>query len=232
MTLTPKDIQDKNFHLQMRGYDRDEVDHFLDQIITDYSKEVEHNAKLQQQLKNSQQQLQEYEQQVSYFNELQNTVNESIIVAQNAADQVKGQAHLQAQTLMKQTRLKVQQMVSEAITHSRQLIEKAETEAQTLVQQTQLMHGQVQTDYANLEKVIQAQQQVLATTPWKELLAEHDQTAAKKITKKAQDYLDDLDRLATEVQGSVHESNTLKGNHQKVIDKEDQSKDNQKHSSN
>ena len=34
--LTNKDILDKNFKTAMRGYNQEEVDHFLDSIIQDY----------------------------------------------------------------------------------------------------------------------------------------------------------------------------------------------------
>ena len=34
--LTTKDILDKNFKTAMRGYNQEEVDHFLDSIIQDY----------------------------------------------------------------------------------------------------------------------------------------------------------------------------------------------------
>jgi len=42
MVLTPKDIQDKNFRSQIRGYDRNQVDGFLDQIIQDYSQQFDY----------------------------------------------------------------------------------------------------------------------------------------------------------------------------------------------
>ena len=36
MALTPMDIHNKDFPVKMRGYDQDEVNDYLDQIIKDY----------------------------------------------------------------------------------------------------------------------------------------------------------------------------------------------------
>lgn len=36
MPLTPVDIHNKEFSKRMSGYDRDEVNEFLDQVIKDY----------------------------------------------------------------------------------------------------------------------------------------------------------------------------------------------------
>ncbi|TCS83350.1 DivIVA domain-containing protein [Tepidibacillus fermentans] len=51
--LTPDDIFEKEFKRSMRGYDIDEVNEFLDQVIQDYAKLIEEN----QHLKKENQQL-------------------------------------------------------------------------------------------------------------------------------------------------------------------------------
>ena len=44
--IRPEDIQSKEFEIKMRGYDRDEVDDFLDAIIEDMSTLYEDNTEL------------------------------------------------------------------------------------------------------------------------------------------------------------------------------------------
>ena len=54
--LTPEDIFEKEFKKSMRGYDIDEVNEFLDQIIQDYGRLLEENKSVKkelQQLKSS-----------------------------------------------------------------------------------------------------------------------------------------------------------------------------------
>jgi len=48
--LTPKDIYEKEFKRALRGYDENEVNEFLDQIINDYSKILEENKELKEEI--------------------------------------------------------------------------------------------------------------------------------------------------------------------------------------
>ncbi|SMO49756.1 DivIVA domain-containing protein [Melghirimyces algeriensis] len=50
MRVTPEDIFKKEFKKSMRGYDVDEVNEFLDQIIQSYEEVLEENKELKQQL--------------------------------------------------------------------------------------------------------------------------------------------------------------------------------------
>lgn len=47
VSLTPKDIVNKNFKPKMRGYDPTDVDEFLDLVIQDYEKFTKENQRLQ-----------------------------------------------------------------------------------------------------------------------------------------------------------------------------------------
>lgn len=49
--IRPSDIQSKEFEIKMRGYDRDEVDDFLDEIIDDMKILYKDNADLTNELK-------------------------------------------------------------------------------------------------------------------------------------------------------------------------------------
>lgn len=54
--LTPEEIFEKEFKRSLRGYDIDEVNEFLDQIINDFSRLLDENKALKKenlQLKNS-----------------------------------------------------------------------------------------------------------------------------------------------------------------------------------
>ena len=101
MALTPLDIHNKEFDVKLRGYDKDEVNDFLDQVIKDYEAVLKENDHLTESLKQSQEKL-------KYFNDLKDSLNQSIIVAQEAADKVKAnsqrEAEIKAKTLLtKQT---------------------------------------------------------------------------------------------------------------------------------
>lgn len=51
--LNPREIADKNFDIRLRGFDRDQVNEFLDEIIKDYEnyiQEVDHLTRENQRL--------------------------------------------------------------------------------------------------------------------------------------------------------------------------------------
>ncbi len=82
MPLTPLDIHNKEFGRRLRGYDEDEVNEFLDQVIKDYESIIRENKELQNQVLALQEKL-------NHFANIEETLSKTIIVAQEAADEVK-----------------------------------------------------------------------------------------------------------------------------------------------
>ncbi len=89
MALSPLDIHDKEFNVRMRGYDQDQVNEFLSQIIKDYSALIKENERLNKSLSDAQEK-------VKYFSDMKDALNQSILVAQEAADKVKRNAEGEA----------------------------------------------------------------------------------------------------------------------------------------
>ena len=50
MKLTPVDITNKEFRKMLRGYDPEEVDEFLDQIVEDYEELFKENSLLKEKI--------------------------------------------------------------------------------------------------------------------------------------------------------------------------------------
>lgn len=81
MPLTPLEIHNKEFSTKMRGYDQDEVNEFLDQVIRDYELVMRQNKEIEDELAITNKKLSNYE-------EMQESLNRSILVAQDAADRL------------------------------------------------------------------------------------------------------------------------------------------------
>lgn len=81
MPLTPLEIHNKEFSTKMRGYDQDEVNEFLDQVIRDYELVMRQNKEIEEELEITNKKLSNYE-------EMQESLNRSILVAQAAADRL------------------------------------------------------------------------------------------------------------------------------------------------
>jgi cell division initiation protein len=114
MPLTPLDIHNKEFSRRLRGYDEDEVNEFLDQIIKDYEAMIRENKELQNQ-------VQTLEEKLSHFLNIEETLSKTIIVAQEAADELKNNAKKEAQLIVKEAEKNADRIINEALAKSRKI---------------------------------------------------------------------------------------------------------------
>ena len=94
--LTPIDIQKQEFDVKFRGYNADEVDNFLDLVGADYEKLYKENMELKQQLKT-------FTKEIENYRAMENSLKESIVLAQTAADDVKKNANDKAANIIEVT---------------------------------------------------------------------------------------------------------------------------------
>ena len=60
MSITPQDIVDKVFSTKFRGYDKEEVDEFLDKIYIDYEELVRYKGEAELYIKKLEERLSDY----------------------------------------------------------------------------------------------------------------------------------------------------------------------------
>ena len=105
--LTPLDIENKKFSKQMMsGYSVDEVDEFLDKIIADYEKLYKESAEAKNKIEDMQEDMAKYK-------NIENTLNNTLIMAQTAADDVKNLAKQQAEAILNEAQANAKQAVAE-----------------------------------------------------------------------------------------------------------------------
>lgn len=93
MRLTSMDISNKEFKKAMRGYDVDEVNDFLDKVSEDYELLFKENSSLKER-------IDVMKEQVDHYNKMELTIQNTLILAQNAADQAKEVAQKQAEMIL------------------------------------------------------------------------------------------------------------------------------------
>lgn len=93
MKLTPMDINNKEFKKGIRGYAIDEVDEFLDEVVENYEEVYKENSRLKDSLNRVNEKLEHYE-------KLEATIQNTLLLAQNAADQAKDSATKQADLIV------------------------------------------------------------------------------------------------------------------------------------
>ena len=82
MKLTPMDISNKEFKKGFRGYDCDEVDEFINEIIENYEELYKENSRLKENLSRVNEKLEHYV-------KIENTIQNTLLLAQNAAEQAR-----------------------------------------------------------------------------------------------------------------------------------------------
>lgn len=105
--LTPLDIENKKFSKQMMsGYSVEEVDEFLDEITADYEKLYKESAEAKNKIEDMQEDMAKYK-------NIENTLNNTLIMAQTAADDVKNLAKQQAEAILNEAQANAKQAVVE-----------------------------------------------------------------------------------------------------------------------
>ncbi|TRM12326.1 DivIVA domain-containing protein [Lentibacillus cibarius] len=154
MSLSPLDIHNKEFTRSFRGYDEDEVNEFLDQIIKDYEMTIREKKELQEQ-------VEQLNEKLSHFTNIENTLNNSILIAQETAEELKGNAQKESKLIIKEAEKNADRIVNEALNKSR----KIEMDVEELKKQAKVFR-------TRLRMLVEAQLEVINTNDWEDLFDE------------------------------------------------------------
>jgi cell division initiation protein len=103
--ITIIDIQHKEFKKSLQGYDRNEVNEFLDEIIETLEDENTARAALQGEIA-------ELRERLSHFKTMEESLQSTLLLAQRTADEVKAAAHKEADLIKQEARLTAEREVS------------------------------------------------------------------------------------------------------------------------
>lgn len=118
--LTPIDFDNKEFKNAFNGYNKDEVDDFLSLAKSEFDKLYRDNIALKDKINMLSEAIKEYKNMEAA---LQNT----IVTANNIADEVKRTAQLNAENLMKEAENKAKEVLMKAQQEITDIREKHET---------------------------------------------------------------------------------------------------------
>ncbi|KGR87617.1 DivIVA domain-containing protein [Lysinibacillus odysseyi] len=152
MPLSPLDIHNKEFTRGFRGYSEDEVNEFLDQIIKDYEIILREKKELEDRIKTMSEQM-------THYNNLEETLQKSIVVAQEAAEEVRRNSQKEAKLIVKEAEKNADRIVNEALTKAR----KITIEIDELKKQSKVFRNR-------FKMLVEAQLDLLNTDDWDKLL--------------------------------------------------------------
>ena len=94
--ITPLDIENKKFSKQMmNGYNVEEVDEFLDDLTVDYEKAYKQSTELKAR-------VDELESSLLHYKTIEDTLQNTLVMAQTTAEEVKDVARQQAEQIIKE----------------------------------------------------------------------------------------------------------------------------------
>ncbi|EAG2305479.1 DivIVA domain-containing protein [Listeria monocytogenes] len=148
MPLSPLDIHNKEFTRGFRGYDEDEVNDFLDQIIKDYEQVIKEKKRIEDTLNNSEERL-------GHFTNIEETLNKSLIVAQTAAEEVKASAEKEAKLIIREAEKNADRILSDSLSKAR----KIAIEIEDLKRQSKVFRER-------LRMLVEAQMDLIKSEDW------------------------------------------------------------------
>lgn len=102
--ITPMEIRNQQFKKAFRGYREDEVKNFLNQVVMDYENLYSENSKLKEN-------IQRLEYELDKYHKLEDTMNNSLILAQQTAEELKGNARKEAELFMEQAKKRIAEVL-------------------------------------------------------------------------------------------------------------------------
>ncbi|MCE5221433.1 MAG: DivIVA domain-containing protein [Clostridium sp.] len=107
MKLTPIDINNKEFKKGLRGYHSGQVDEFLDEVVENYEELYKENTSLKEKLAN-------LNEKVDHYSKIETTIQNTLILAQNAAEQAKNSAQKEAELMLRNANESAQKIMDKA----------------------------------------------------------------------------------------------------------------------
>lgn len=124
MAITPNEITNKEFKKIFRGYDMDEVDEFLEQIVEDYEKIYKENVTLKEKINT-------LNEKIEHYGNIEATLQNTLVLAQSAADQAKDNSKREVELIIKNA----QESANEIIAKAQQNVIETNKEYELLKQQ-------------------------------------------------------------------------------------------------
>lgn len=142
--ITPLDIENKRFSKKtLNGYDPEEVDEFLDELTKDYTAVYKKISETEEEVENIKSKLEHY-------TKIESTLQNTLLMAQSAADEVKSAAQKQAE-----------QVIKEAENNARQATSRIDVEIAEKQKRLEDMNKQFDVYKAKMESLLISQLELL-----------------------------------------------------------------------
>lgn len=112
--LTPLDVRRYEFGTALRGYDRERVDHFREQVADELERLSRLNTDLEAKTKS-------FHEQLKSFRERDKAINEALVSAQELRSEMRAQAEKESELILREARAEAARVLDEARAEMRKL---------------------------------------------------------------------------------------------------------------
>ena len=107
MNFVPNDLQNIMFKKSLLGYNTLQVEDVLEKVVEDLSELIKDNARLKEKLEDSQEKIQ-------YYKGIETSLQNSLIVAQQASEEIVSNAKKSAENIQKEADFRAHEFIDEA----------------------------------------------------------------------------------------------------------------------
>jgi cell division initiation protein len=164
--ITVVDIQHKTFKKALQGYDRTEVDRFLDDIIETLEDEAQQHAALEAEIS-------DHKERISHFKAMEESLQNTLLLAQRTADEVKASAHKEADLIRAEARVAVEKEMASYGDRAAEARREYQRVVETVEKAKSELRSLLTTHLALLEKTVPAYMEATPTNGAQTARVEH-----------------------------------------------------------
>ena len=153
--ITPLDIENKRFGKQMmNGYNVDEVDDFLDEVMEDYESNYKEVAMLRTK-------VEELELSLTRYKTIESTLQNTLVMAQSTADEVKNVARQQADQIINEAQREAENIIRASKDSALRAVDELEQQIRNKEQQYTEVRKQFDIYKAKMEALLISQSELI-----------------------------------------------------------------------
>ena len=153
--ITPLDIENKKFNKQMmNGYNVEEVDDFLDQLVEDYGKNYKDLATMTSK-------VEELTNSLNHYKNIETTLQNTLVMAQTTAEEVKNVAKQQSEQIINEAKKQADDMLKISKEDSRKTLNNLEEQIRIKEKELDDMKKQFDIYKAKMESLLISQLELI-----------------------------------------------------------------------
>lgn len=145
MKITPLEIRQKEFEKNFRGYDKDEVNAFLQTLSQEWERILEENRDMRFRLESTQKEVEK-------LREVESSLFKTLKTAEDTSASMIDQANKTAELRLRESNIKAEEILSEARARGKSIVEKAEGKAHQIIEEMHTRVIKLRQDYKETQE--------------------------------------------------------------------------------